>query len=455
MLPIHSDIFREYDIRGVIGKDFDDEWVEVLGKALGTYFLNQGHDRALVGHDCRATSPGYQERMVKGLCSTGIHTTFAGHVSTPAFYFGAVTLDFPAGVMITASHNPPQFNGFKIWSGRSTLYGQQIQNILRIMQSGDFARGRGVAAFHDIVPSYMDDLVGRADMGDTPVKVVLDGGNGSGGEITAAILRKAGAEVIELYCEPDGSFPNHHPDPTIAENMRDLGHKVVETGANLGIGLDGDGDRIGAVTEQSDLLHGDQLTAILAREQLARTPGATIVGDVKCSHRMFRDIERHGGKAVMSATGHSLMKARIRDLGAPLGGELSGHIFFFGDYHGFDDATYAALRLVEIVSKADKPLSRFLEDWPATHSTPEIHLPCPDKHKAAVISRAQKEFSARYETTTMDGARCTFPDGWALVRASNTQPVLTLRFEAETSQRLAELRELIETPVRQWVEDLA
>ncbi len=457
MLPIRDDIFREYDIRGVIGKDFDDQWVEILGKALGTYFRNRGWDRAVIGHDCRRTSPTYQDCLLKGLCSAGIDVTFLGHVSTPVFYFAASILNFQAGVMITASHNPPQFNGFKVWGGTSTLYGRQIRDILAIMQSGTFARGQGIAAYHDITPTYVDNLANRVKPGKTmrPVKVVLDGGNGSGGPVTAAVLRKAGAEVTELYCTPDGTFPNHHPDPTIDKNMSDLKEQVKHVGADLGIGLDGDGDRIGAVTEKGEMLYGDQLTAILAREELARNPGAIIVGDVKCSHLMFRDIEQHGGRAVMSATGHSLMKARIKELGAPLGGELSGHMFFFGAYLGFDDATYAALKLVEIVSKADKPLSRFLEDWPVTHSTPEIHLPCPDQHKAAVVAKAQETFSALYDTATIDGARCTFADGWALVRASNTQPVLTLRFEAETRERLDELREMIEPPVRRWVREIA
>lgn len=454
MLPIRGEIFREYDIRGIIGKDFDEEWVETLGCALGTFFKNRGQDRAIVGHDCRRTSPEYQTRIIKGLCSTGVDVTFLGHTSTPGFYFAASTLNFQAGVMITASHNPPQFNGFKIWGGNSTIYGQQIQDILALMRSGQFAKGSAIAAYHDIAPSYIENLASRVTLG-RPIKVVLDGGNGSGGPVTAAMLRKAGAEVIELYCEPDGDFPNHHPDPTIEKNLTDLMQRVQEEGADLGIGLDGDGDRLGAVTEKGKMLYGDELTAILAREELARNPGATIVGDVKCSHRMYRDIEEHGGKPVMSATGHSLMKARLRELGAPLGGELSGHIFFFGDYLGFDDASYAALKLVEIVSKADKPLSRFLEGWPPTCSTPEIHLPCPEADKAAVIARAQKEFSALYDTQTIDGARCTFADGWALVRASNTQPVLTLRFEAETAERLDQLREMIEAPVRQWIEETA
>ena len=454
MKKISSRIFRAYDIRGIVDQDFDAEWVRVLGRACGTFFLRQGWDRAVVGHDCRASSAGYQRAMAEGLAETGLDVLCLGQVSSPVFYFAAKHLDFSAGVMITASHNPKEYNGFKIWGGQSTIHDRGVRDIHDIMAAGDFPSGRGLISTHDILPAYREDLLSRVTLA-RPLKVVVDGGNGAAGDLTADILERAGAEVVRLYCEPDGDFPNHHPDPVVEANVEDLKKAVVEHGADLGVGLDGDGDRIGAVDETGRLMYGDQLLAIYARDLLESEPGAGVVADVKCSHLLFRDVEAHGGRAEMCITGHSIVKDRMIETGAAIGGEMSGHMFFFRGYHGFDDATYGALLLAGILSRSEKPLSRQLEDWPVTHNTPEIRVDCPEEIKFEVVARAQAFFKERYPVIDMDGARVEFGDGWGLVRASNTQGALVLRFEAESAARLAEIREVMETPVHRWVEELS
>lgn len=447
-------VFRAYDIRGIVGQDFDPDWVERLGKACGAYFLSRGITRAVVGHDCRLTSPEYQERMVRGLTSTGVDALFLGMVPTPVCYFAIRHLGYEAGVMITASHNPAEYNGFKVWAGKTTIHSGEIVKLAEIFEAGVFPGGQGVATAHDIVPAYLDTVSALVKL-ERPVKVVLDGGNGAAGLVTRDLLTRAGAEVVELFCEPDGRFPNHHPDPVVEKNITALKAKVLETGAEFGIGLDGDGDRIGVVDEKAQILHGDRLLAIFARQVLAEKPGSAIIGDVKCSHLMFNDVAAHGGRPLMSATGHSLIKDRLLKENAALAGEMSGHMFFADRYYGFDDAPYAALRMVEIASKEARPVSRYLEDWPATFVTPELHVDCPEHAKFAVAQKAREEFAKSYTLEGDDGARLVFPDGWALVRASNTQPVLVLRFEAESEARLAELRALVEVPLAQWIKELS
>ncbi len=446
-------IFRAYDIRGIVDQDFDESWVRELGRACGAYFLRHGWTRALLGHDCRASSPGYQRAMAQGLSMTGVDVVCLDQVSTPVFYFAARNLGFEAGVMITASHNPSEYNGFKVWGGRSTIYGDEVLAIHDLMQAGDSPSGQGLVSFHDIIPTYKEDLLSRVTLA-RPVKVVVDGGNGAAGDLTADILEAAGAEVIRLYCEPDGSFPNHHPDPVVEANVEDLKAAVVAHGAELGVGLDGDGDRIGAVDDTGRLMYGDQLLAIYARDLLRELPGAGVVADVKCSHLLFKDVEDHGGTAEMCVTGHSIVKSRMIETGAAIGGEMSGHMFFFHGYHGFDDATFGALKLAGILSRDERPLSAFLSDWPTTFNTPEIRMDCPEAVKFEVVARAQAYFKERYDVIDMDGARVEFGDGWGLVRASNTQGALVLRFEAESEARLAELRRIMETPIKGWVEEL-
>lgn len=448
-----SRVFRAYDIRGIVGQDFDAEWVEDLGRACGAYFLARGFRRAVVGRDCRLTSACFEERLVAGLTSTGVDVLFLGMVPTPVCYFAIRHLNYDAGVMITASHNPSQYNGFKIWAGKSTIHSGEIQEVARLLAARGFPTGQGLATAHDIEPSYLDALSGLATVS-RRVKVVLDGGNGAAGLVTKALLERAGAEVIPLFCEPDGRFPNHHPDPVEEKNLVALKAKVLETGAELGIGLDGDGDRIGAIDENARVVHGDRLLAIFARQVLAAKPGSAIIGDVKCSHLLFADIAKHGGRPIMSATGHSLIKDRLLKENAALAGEMSGHMFFADRYFGFDDAPYAALRLVEIVSGAAGPLSTLLSDWPKTFVTPELRVDCAEHAKFQVASRARTEFAKDYTLEGDDGARLVFPDGWALVRASNTSPSLVLRFEAESEARLAEIRKLVEEPLARWITEL-
>ncbi|WP_320171510.1 phosphomannomutase/phosphoglucomutase [Maridesulfovibrio sp.] len=453
MKEINREIFRAYDIRGVVGSDFDEEWVEMLGRACGTWFRKKGWDRAVVGHDCRHSSPAYQQAMVKGLNSCGVDVLFLDLVPSPVFYFAARKLGYMAGVMITASHNPPEFNGFKVWGKDTTIHSGDILDIYEIMKSGDFAEGCGVASFHNIIPFYVEDLLSGIRI-ERPVRVVLDGGNGAGGHIALELLRRAGADVIPLYCDPDGDFPNHHPDPVVEKYMGDLLAAVVDHKAEAGIGLDGDADRIGAVDENGRLMPGDRLLAIYAREMLGRKPGETVIGDVKCSHLLFSDIETHGGKAIMARTGHSIMKAKMAETGAGLGGEMSGHMFFSDRFYGFDDGIYAALRLVEILSKSKPPLSGMLEDWPETFFTPELRVDCPERIKFRIVERAVEELSKRFRVITIDGARVVFEHGWALVRTSNTQAALTLRYEADSPQHLEEIRKIIDSLLKQLRNEL-
>ncbi|WP_432738749.1 phosphomannomutase/phosphoglucomutase [Maridesulfovibrio sp. FT414] len=444
MKEINSEIFRAYDIRGIVDHDFDEEWVECLGRACGTWFRKRGWDRAVVGHDCRHSSPAYQAAMARGLNACGVDVLLLNLVPSPVFYFAARKLGYKAGVMITASHNPPEFNGFKVWGEDTTVHSGDIREIYGIMKSGEFVEGSGMISVHDIVPYYIEDLLSGIEI-KRPVRVVLDGGNGAGGHIGLDMLKRAGVDVIPLYCEPDGDFPNHHPDPVVEKYMGDLFRAVVEHGAEAGIGLDGDADRIGAVDEKGRLIPGDRLVAIYAREMLGRRPGEMVIGDVKCSHLLFNDIEKHGGRPLMARTGHSIMKAKMAETGAGLGGEMSGHVFFADRFYGFDDGIYSALRLIEILSKTDLPLSRMFDDWPQTYFTPELRVDFPEKIKFRIVERAVEELSKDYEVVDIDGVRVVFEDGWALVRASNTQAALTMRFEADTPERLDEIRSLVET----------
>ncbi len=457
MTEIKPDVFRAYDIRGLVDQDFDPEWVELLGRACGTYFRQHGYDRAVVGRDNRHSSPGYQARLVQGLVSSGVDVIILPMVPTPVFYYAIKSLNYQAGVMITASHNPPQYNGFKVWAGENTIHTEELQNIYRIMKSGSFEQGDGVSCEFDPVVQYLEELA-YGIRSQNPVRVVVDGGNGCAGLICCSLLERCGAEVVPLYCAPDPDFPNHHPDPTVVKNIRDLQQTVQEYGAHFGIGLDGDGDRIGVVDEKGDVLYGDQLLAIFARDVLGNHPGSYVISEVKSSHLLFRDIEAHGGLPLMWKTGHSLIKAKMKELGAVLAGEMSGHMFFADRYYGFDDAMYAAARLTEIMGKdPQRPLSTYLNDWPRTYNTPEIRVECPDEIKFQVVEKAVqyfKEQSGNFQVIDVDGARINFQDGWGLVRASNTQAVLVMRFEAETQERLGEIREFFEGPLKEWIEQL-
>ena len=446
-------IFRAYDIRGVVDEDFDPAWVERLGRACAVSLRERRLDSVLLGCDCRHSSPAYHDALARGLLASGISVISLGMVPTPVLYFAVKHLEREAGIMITASHNPAQYNGFKIWMGASTLYGDDLQRLRLIMERGAFVNGQGVFSQHDIVPAYVEAVCARIRL-KRPLTVVVDGGNGAGGLVCCRVLRDLGAEVIPLFCEPDGDFPNHHPDPVVEDNMREMIRRVQVEGADCGIGLDGDADRIGVADRNGRLLFGDELVGIYAKDLLRRLPGSVIIGDVKCSQRLFDAIAAQGGQAIMSRTGHSLIKARMRETGAQLAGEMSGHMFFADGWFGFDDGIYSAARLLGLLAAG--PTS--LEDepgWPPAFATPEINLPCPESFKAVIVRRTQDHFSAGHEVNTLDGARIDFGDGWGLVRASNTQPVLVTRFEAATPERLQAIRNLTVNLLETWMAELA
>ncbi len=405
----------------------------------------------MVGYDCRHSSVAYHDALVAGLLAAGIDVISLGMVPTPALYFAVGYLNREGGIMITASHNPPEYNGFKVWAGQSTIYGEEIQKIRAIFEQGVFPEGHGVLSCLDIVPSYKEDVLSRFSLA-RPVKIVLDGGNGTGGEICADILTSLGATVVPVFCEPDGSFPNHHPDPVVKANMQALIARVQAEQADFGIGLDGDADRLGIVDQNGRLLFGDELLSVYARELLARRPGSTIIADVKCSSRLFDDIRQHGGVPMMWTTGHSLIKARMHEVNAPLAGEMSGHMFFAENWHGFDDAIYAAARITALFAGQGKSMAD-LPGWPLSYTTPEINIPCSDGIKFVVVERIREYFRARYDTIEIDGARVNFAHGWGLVRASNTQPVLVTRFEADSPEALAAIRKEMETPLRRLISE--
>lgn len=440
-------IFREYDIRGVVGRDLTDETVSGLARAVGTFFQGKGARRVSLGRDARESSPHFRDLFIRGLNETGCDVLDVGMVPTPVLYFTLFTQPVEAGVMITGSHNPADENGFKVCLGKSTIFGDQILEIRDIALARAFAAGAGRAEERDVLPEYRRHITSGVKLGPRRLKVVVDGGNGTGGWVAAPLYREMGCDVIELFSEPDSRFPNHHPDPTIVENLRFAIAALTEHKADLALAFDGDGDRIGVVDERGRIIWGDQLLVIFSRAILKERPGATVIAEVKCSQTLFDDIRRHGGKAIMWKVGHSLIKAKMRETGAVLAGEMSGHIFFADRYFGYDDAVYAGARLLEILSNTNAPLSSLLEGLPPTVNTPEIRLPCPDELKFKVVSVLADEFSRTHEVIDVDGARILFAHGWALIRASNTQPSLVLRFEADTPEHLEEIRRTVEARV--------
>jgi phosphomannomutase / phosphoglucomutase len=440
---MNPSIFREYDIRGIAGKDIDEEEVFLLGRGIGTFLRSLGRTRLAVGRDCRVTSDAYAERIVRGLVAGGCAVTDIGVCTTPMLYFSIHHLARDGGVQITASHNPPEYNGFKICRGLDSVHGAEIQEIRKIVESRAFVDGEGSVGKGDVTAAYLDEIAGRVEL-PRPLRVGIDAGNGTAGVVAVPLLERLGCEVHALYCDMDGRFPNHEADPTVLENLRDLIALVKEKKLDVGIGFDGDGDRIGVVDEAGRVIYGDRLMILFAREILARRPGATFVSEVKCSKVMYDDIEARGGRAVMWKTGHSLIKKKMREENAALAGEMSGHMFFEDRYLGFDDAAYAACRLLEILSKTGKRISELLADVPTTFNTPEIRVDCPDEEKFDLVRRVTDYFRRKHDVIDIDGVRVLYPDGWGLVRASNTQPALVLRFEAPTEPRLAEIRAEVE-----------
>jgi len=445
---MNPQIFREYDIRGVVEKDLSPEVVKRLGQGYATYLSRFRKKKIVVGRDGRLSSPSLRDSLIQGLLAGGMEIIDIGVCPTPVFYFSLFHFDQEGGIMITGSHNPPEFNGFKVCVGKETIYGEEIQNLRRIIEEGNFVQGSGTITYKEIIPTYQDYLWQNIRL-QRKIKIVIDSGNGTAGAVAPKIFRSLGCEVEELYSEIDGRFPNHHPDPTIPENMKDLITKVKETGAEVGFGYDGDADRIGVVDHLGNIIWGDQLLILFARDILKKNPGATIISEVKCSQNLYEDIARHGGRGIMWKAGHSLLKSKMKAEKALLGGEMSGHIFFADRYFGYDDAIYASGRLLEILSQTEKRIPELFSDLPKTYSTPEIRVDCPDEIKFNLVEKVRDSFRQEYPIVDVDGVRIIFPDGWGLVRASNTQPVLVLRFEARSSERLKEIRALVENRVSQ------
>jgi phosphomannomutase/phosphoglucomutase len=433
-------IFREYDIRGIFPDELNEDAVYRLGRALGTYFHENGAHRISLGRDCRLSSPDLTKWLSRGLLASGMTVVDIGTVPTPILYYTLHHLHVDGGIQITGSHNPPEFNGFKICLGHASVYGEEIQAIREIAESENFRTARGTLRKTSVNESYIQHMVQNIHPGPLAIKAVVDGGNGVGGPPALDIYRRLGFEIHPLFCEPDGRFPNHHPDPTIPDNLQWLIGAVREEKADLGIAFDGDGDRIGVVDREGRIIPADHLMMIFSRDLLKRHKGAKIIGDIKCSQALFDDIRAHDGRPIMWKSGHSITKSKMQEEGALLAGELSGHIFFKERHFGYDDAIYAGARLLEILSKTGDGLGALLAGIPELVNTPEIRLDCPETKKFEIVTAIADQFRKNHHVIDLDGARVLLDGGWGLIRASNTQPALVLRFEAESEKRLEEIQ---------------
>lgn len=436
-------IFREYDIRGTVPDELNETTVRLLGNAIAAYYLDKGVTRISLGRDCRLSSPDLAGWLSRALVGSGMEIVDIGMVPTPVLYFSVRHLGVDGGIQITGSHNPLAFNGLKLVLGEMTVYGGEIQKIRRMVQSGDFRIGTGRLEKADVKEAYIAYIAEDIQPGPVQRKVVLDAGNGVGGPIGVRLYRQLGVKTIPLFCEPDGAFPNHHPDPTVSDNLGPLIEEVIASGADLGIAFDGDADRIGVVGPEGDIIWGDQLMIIFSRDLLTRHPGATIIGEVKCSQTLYEDVAARGGKAIMWKAGHSPIREKMKTERALLAGEVTGHLFFGERYFGYDDAIYAGARLLEILSKTDKRVEDLLDGVPPMATTPEIRVSCPDDQKFAMVGSITEELKKTYHVIDIDGARVQLDGGWGLVRASNTQPALVLRFEAADATRLEEIRRIL------------
>ena len=440
-------IFREYDIRGIADLEMLSPDVVNLGRAIGTYMRRHSGPRVSLGRDVRLSGTRLHAALLEGLVDSGCEVTDIGVVPTPVLYYSVHHLHTDAGVMITGSHNPAEYNGFKMMTSTKSVFGEAIQEIQQILVNHDFLTGEGSVNHADAVTPYVDEVAAQFSKLSRKVKVVIDAGNGTGGPVMQRILDQINVDATPLFFEPDGHFPNHHPDPTVLENLEHLAHAVRENKAELGIAFDGDTDRIGAVDEHGAVVYGDFLLLIYAREILTRKPGSTFIGEVKCSQVMYDELEKLGGRPIMYKTGHSLIKTKMKAEHAELAGEMSGHMFFADRYYGFDDAMYAACRLLEIVADSGKPLSAQVAGLPKTVSTPELRIDCPDEEKFDVVARLALRYKATHNVVDVDGVRVLFDKGWGLVRASNTQPVLVMRFEATDDVSLNAYRQEMEQAV--------
>lgn len=446
---MNTNIFRKYDIRGVADQDLNDAAVQEIGRAFASHLIKKArlsNPEIVLGRDIRPSSNRIFKVLSQALLDSGVSVTDIGIVTTPIAYFSVLHLKKTAAIMITGSHNPPEYNGLKITIGKQSFFGDDIQSLIPLIQKKDFVTGKGKLDATETIPAYQDYLKGLFHF-KRKLKVVIDSGNGTAGLAAPKLLREFGHEVIDLFSEPDSRFPNHHPDPTVEENLQDLIKAVKASKADVGIAFDGDADRVGVVDEKGAIIWGDKLLILFSRFILKQNPGAKFIGDVKCSYLFFEDVAKHGGKAMMWKTGHALIKQKLQEEGALLGGEMSGHMFFADRYFGFDDGLYAGIRVLEILDQSKKKLSELLSDVPKTYSTPEIRFETPDEEKFGIVARVADYFKGRYRTSDMDGVRIDFGDGWGLLRASNTQPVLVMRFEAKTEKRLAEIRALVESKI--------
>lgn len=435
--------FREYDVRGVVDTDLNEEFVFNLGRAIGTYAADKRIKNMTIGHDCRLSSADFHRYLIKGLNSAGIETIDIGLCATPMLYFSIHHFNAGGGVMVTGSHNPPEFNGFKICIGYDTIYGSEIQELRKIMESEDYAAGNASSQSQNIAEVYSNYLFDNVKIS-RKLKIIVDGGNGVGGHFAIPLLTRMGCDVSPIYCEPDGRFPHHFPDPTIEENLTDIINSVLEKKADLGIAFDGDADRSGVISDTGEIIWGDKLLLLFARYILKDRLHAVIIGEVKCSQVLYDDIKRNSGKPIMWKAGHSLIKAKMKEEKAVLGGEMSGHLFFADRYFGYDDAIYAAVRLLEILSQTSNKLSTLLADIPHTYSTPEIRIECADDKKREVVEKIKNHYRNTPDVIDIDGVRIPFENGWALVRCSNTQPVIVLRFEASSPESLRKIRSEVE-----------
>lgn len=439
-------IFRAYDIRGIAGKDLTEDVAKNIGKAFGTYV--EGGD-IVVGRDCRLSSPALRDSLIKGLMDSGCNVTDIGMVPTPVLYFAISHYGKDGGIMITGSHNAPEYNGFKLCKGDKTLYGEDIQKLKNMVESGAFVAGEGKVTEEDVVDDYLKFVKDRIHLGKRKIAVVIDSGNGTAGEISGKLFEELGCRVTKLNWRPDGNFPSHHPDPTVDEFLKELIRRVKIERADFGIAYDGDADRLGIVDDKGNIIRGDQILMLFARDVLKESH-AKIIFEVKCSMALAEDIREKGGIPIMYRTGHSFIKKKMREEGALLAGEMSGHFFFADNYYGYDDGIFASARMAELLSNSKEKLSETIAKMPKYYSTPEIRVPCPEEEKFRIVEEITKKFQDKYEVITVDGARVQVRGGWGLVRASNTEPALILRFEAKTEEKLDEIKELILDELREF-----
>lgn len=448
------DIFRAYDIRGIVGETLTVEVVRKIGQAIGSEALDRGVNSLCVGYDGRHSSPDLADALARGVMAAGCNVIHVGAVPTPVLYFATFELRTGSGVMVTGSHNPANYNGLKIMLGGETLSGEAIQKLYQRIQAGDVASGQGSSSTRDVRSAYLDRIVNDIVVA-APLKVVVDAGNGIAGELAPMLIKALGCEVIPLFCDVDGDFPNHHPDPGKPANLADLIARVESEGADIGLAFDGDGDRLGVVTNSGKIIWPDRLLMLFARDVVSRNPGADVLYDVKCSRRLADVVSEAAGRPIMWKSGHSLMKAKMKETGALLAGEMSGHIFFGERWYGFDDGLYSAARLLEILGVKNRPSDEVFEEFPEDISTPELNVEVTERSKFDIIKRLGDvgDFGDG-NISTIDGIRVDYADGWGLCRASNTTPVLVLRFEAETGKALERIKSVFRAQLQKAAPDL-